>query len=77
MNDESTKKPAGAVRPYEVGYGKPPVHTRFKKGVSGNPRGGSRKVKLRRARGRRSRKPTGGSRCGRATRSCASRPSRP
>ena len=26
-------------RPYEVGYGKPPKHTRFKKGQSGNPRG--------------------------------------
>jgi hypothetical protein len=24
---------------YEVGYGKPPGHTRFKKGQSGNPRG--------------------------------------
>jgi hypothetical protein len=24
---------------YEVGYGKPPQSTRFKKGVSGNPRG--------------------------------------
>src|SRR5205823_4232093 len=24
---------------YEVGYGKPPRHTRFKKGQSGNPRG--------------------------------------
>lgn len=24
---------------YEVGYGKPPVHTRFRKGQSGNPRG--------------------------------------
>jgi len=24
---------------YEVGYGKPPLHTRFKKGQSGNPRG--------------------------------------
>lgn len=24
---------------YEVGYGKPPRHTRFKPGVSGNPRG--------------------------------------
>jgi hypothetical protein len=24
---------------YEVGYRKPPVHTRFKKGQSGNPRG--------------------------------------
>jgi hypothetical protein len=50
MNDESTKNRAAAVRPYEVGYGKPPVHTRFQKGVSGNPRGGSRKVKQRRAR---------------------------
>jgi hypothetical protein len=26
-------------RDYEVGYGKPPKHTRFKKGQSGNPRG--------------------------------------
>jgi hypothetical protein len=26
-------------RDYEVGYGKPPQHTRFKKGQSGNPRG--------------------------------------
>jgi hypothetical protein len=24
---------------YEVGYGKPPEHTRFKKGQSGNPKG--------------------------------------
>jgi hypothetical protein len=24
---------------YEVGYGKPPVHTRFRKGASGNPTG--------------------------------------
>lgn len=30
------KKPAGL---YEVGYGKPPVATRFKKGQSGNPNG--------------------------------------
>jgi Family of unknown function (DUF5681) len=30
---------------YAVGYGKPPVHTRFKKGQSGNPRGGSRRVR--------------------------------
>jgi hypothetical protein len=50
MNGDATKKNA-AVRPYEVGYGKPPVHARFQKGQSGNPRGGSRKVKLRRARG--------------------------
>jgi hypothetical protein len=26
-------------RDYEVGYGKPPLHTRFEKGRSGNPRG--------------------------------------
>ena len=25
--------------PYEVGYGKPPKHTRFQPGQSGNPRG--------------------------------------
>jgi hypothetical protein len=24
---------------YEVGYGKPPAHTRFQKGKSGNPKG--------------------------------------
>lgn len=33
---------------YEVGYGKPPVATRFKKGQSGNPRGrpvGTRNLK--------------------------------
>ena len=26
-------------RPYEVGYGKPPLHSRFPKGTSGNRRG--------------------------------------
>ena len=26
-------------RDYEVGYGKPPVHSRFKPGQSGNPKG--------------------------------------
>jgi hypothetical protein len=25
--------------PYNVGYGKPPVQTRFRKGQSGNPKG--------------------------------------
>lgn len=29
---------------YEVGYGKPPKHTQFKKGKSGNPNGKPRKV---------------------------------
>jgi hypothetical protein len=37
MSDTSRTSRAGA---YEVGYGKPPVHTRFRKGQSGNPRGG-------------------------------------
>lgn len=30
---------------YEIGYRKPPRHTRFKPGVSGNPRGRSRRTK--------------------------------
>lgn len=34
-SDEATKRKPG----YEVGRGKPPVHTRFQKGRSGNPRG--------------------------------------
>ena len=43
MSGRSTKDPEGnQPRSYEVGYGKPPMHTRFRKGVSGNPRGGSR-----------------------------------
>jgi hypothetical protein len=29
---------------YEIGYGKPPVATRFQKGVSGNPSGKPKKV---------------------------------
>src|SRR5215469_1268654 len=40
--------PSDAPRDYEVGYGKPPRHTRFKKGQSGNPRGrprGSKNLK--------------------------------
>ena len=35
----SANKTSGNKRDYEVGRGKPPVHTRFKKGQSGNPRG--------------------------------------
>jgi hypothetical protein len=31
--------PPDSERDYEVGYGKPPRHTRFKPGRSGNPRG--------------------------------------
>ena len=30
---------------YEVGYGRPPQHTRFKPGQSGNPRGRPKKTK--------------------------------
>lgn len=41
MSEENKKLPAvlPCAKDYEVGYGKPPVHTRFKKGVSGNPKG--------------------------------------
>ena len=34
------------TRDYEVGYLKPPLHTRFKKGVSGNPGGRPGRKKL-------------------------------
>jgi Family of unknown function (DUF5681) len=38
--DHSGSMQAGEEKPgYAVGYGKPPVHARFKKGQSGNPRG--------------------------------------
>jgi len=30
---------------YEVGFGKPPVHTRFRPGQSGNPKGRPKKTK--------------------------------
>lgn len=37
MGEEATaRRPTGV---YEVGYGKPPLATRFRKGRSGNPRG--------------------------------------
>ena len=39
----SKKEPSKAD--YEVGYGKPPQHTRFKPGQSGNARGRPRKSK--------------------------------
>lgn len=39
MSDDNEK------RDYEVGYGKPPVATRFKPGQSGNPKGAKRKVR--------------------------------
>jgi hypothetical protein len=31
--------PANAGSAYEVGYGRPPLHSRFQKGQSGNPKG--------------------------------------
>lgn len=34
-----------AKKPYDIGYGKPPARTRFKKGQSGNPRGRVRGVR--------------------------------
>jgi hypothetical protein len=34
---------------FSVGYGKPPVHSRFRRGVSGNPRGRPRGVSTDRA----------------------------
>jgi hypothetical protein len=34
-----TKKPPKRTGDYEVGYGKPPRHSQFKKGKSGNPSG--------------------------------------
>jgi len=42
--DESSGAPPGSGGAgYAVGYRKPPVHTRFRKGVSGNPRGRPRR----------------------------------
>lgn len=37
--DDPSKTPDDAERANEVGYGRPPKHTRFKKGQSGNPKG--------------------------------------
>ena len=39
MDPSSDEPQAMPEAPKEVGYGKPPGATRFKKGVSGNPRG--------------------------------------
>jgi len=36
-------KPNETSAPYEVGYGRPPVQHRFRKGQSGNPRGRQRR----------------------------------
>ncbi len=37
------------MRDYEVGYRKPPVHSRFKKGVCPNPKGRGGKTKVKAA----------------------------
>lgn len=37
--DDERHRPAKLLVKYEVGYGKPPVATRFRKGQSGNPNG--------------------------------------
>src|SRR4051812_50096920 len=40
---EDTGMPPSATSVYRVGYGKPPLHTRFRKGQSGNPSGRPRR----------------------------------
>ena len=39
-----TSQNGNGDRPYEVGYGKPPVNKQFQKGHSGNPRGSKPKM---------------------------------
>ncbi len=41
--DEGTGTQSPAGTGYAVGYGKPPLHTRFRKGESGNPSGRPRR----------------------------------
>ena len=43
-----SKKPLMPVNDYEVGFGKPPKETRFKKGQSGNPNGRPKGAKTKR-----------------------------
>ena len=44
------QKSAPKPSPYQVGYGKPPLHTRFQKGTSGNPSGRPRRGATERAK---------------------------
>lgn len=39
MNDSKKQRSKADASDYEVGYGKPPRHSRFKRGQSGNPKG--------------------------------------
>jgi len=39
MTEPKANEAAAAAADYAVGYGKPPLHTRFRKGQSGNPAG--------------------------------------
>jgi hypothetical protein len=53
MSLSNKKKPGPLVKPptngdYEVGYAKPPEHSRFKKGHSGNPKGRPKGAKSKR-----------------------------
>jgi hypothetical protein len=48
MTQAKTKKAPSPT--YEVGYGKPPVHTRFRKGQSGNPSGRPKRKATERAK---------------------------
>jgi hypothetical protein len=48
--DESAKSGKDKSAAYEVGYGKPPVHTRFRKGQSGNPGGRAASTATERAK---------------------------
>ena len=41
--EDKTARRGPAPADYAVGYGKPPLHTRFRKGHSGNPRGRPRR----------------------------------
>src|SRR5258708_18861681 len=51
MSDRRTKdQDADEPSTYAVGHCKPPPHTQFQKGQSGNPRGGSRAQSARPAR---------------------------
>ena len=45
MEDDETPTDQTPNGDYEVGYGKPPKHSQFKRGQSGNPRGRSKGTK--------------------------------